>query len=196
MIRCLLATVGVLVGCSAAVAGPIFSGNFSGLQEVPPRVTQATGFGFVDFSDDLQSARVFAQVSNIQNVRLGHIHVAPAGANGPIVFDFLNLPPAGTLDVPGTAVLVDRVITGADLTGPFANNLPGFLNAALAGNLYFNIHTDDNQPGANTGPGDFIAGEVRGQLTLVPEPGTLLVFGLLGAGGAGLAVWRRRKAAG
>lgn len=194
MIRCLLAMVGVLVGCSAAVAGPIVSGNFSGLQEVPPRVTQATGFGFVDFSDDLQSARVFAQVSNIENVWLGHIHVGPRGANGPVVFDFLGvLNP--TLDVPGTAVLVDRVITAADLTGPFANNFPAFLNAALAGNLYFNIHTNSLQtPPALLGPGNFPGGEVRGQLALVPEPASLLVFGLLGVGGA-VAVWRRRKAA-
>jgi hypothetical protein len=33
-----------------------------------------------------------------------------------------------------------------------------------AGNAYVNVHTNDGIGSPNTGPGDFAAGEVRGQV--------------------------------
>jgi hypothetical protein len=32
------------------------------------------------------------------------------------------------------------------------------------GNTYVNVHTDDGTPPANTGPGDYHLGEIRGQI--------------------------------
>lgn len=191
MIRCVMAVVGLLAGWSAATAGPIFQANLSGGQEVPPRLTQASGSGFIQFNDALTSVQVHLQVSNIQNIVGAHIHFGAAGVNGPIVLDFGSFP---QLDVPGTTTLVDATFTQANLSGPFANNFAAFYNAAITGRLYFNVHTNDGVAPTNTGPGDFPGGEVRGQLAIAPEPGTLLVFGLLGAGGA-VTVWRRRKPA-
>ncbi len=42
-----------------------------------------------------------------------------------------------------------------------------------AGNTYVNVHTDDGEEGDNTGTGDYISGEIRGQIKLygtLPEP--------------------------
>jgi hypothetical protein len=200
MIRFMLVLVGLASGLAPAAAGPIFSGVLSGSQEVPPVVTPASGFGFVDFSDDLQSARVFLQVSNIENIWMAHIHVGAAGTNGPVVLDFFGQlnPPQSTIDVPGTAVLYDQIVTAANIIPRPAqgiNNFADFLNAARAGNLYFNVHTHASPPNFVTPgrPGNFPGGEVRGQLALgVPEPVSLVVFGVAAA--AGVGAWRWRKA--
>jgi len=60
------------------------------------------------------------------------------------------------------------------------------LGHLLAGNMYFNVHTNDG-----IAP-DFPGGEIRGQLAPVPEPGTLA---LTGAALAGVLAYRRRRAA-
>lgn len=54
-----------------------------------------------------------------------------------------------------------------------------FLAGLAAGEAYLNIHTTA-----------FPAGEIRGFLTQVPEPGSIALFGL---GAAGLAALRRRR---
>ena len=38
------------------------------------------------------------------------------------------------------------------------------LAAIESGNTYINVHTDDGVAPANTGPGDFPGGEIRGQV--------------------------------
>lgn len=110
-----------------------------------------------------------------------HLHNAPAGANGPIVQDTL-IDAGATLDVdamPGDLGVigedvVDNVVAAAetatrdvgftvtvedqlvDAPGQFGANIAdgaAFVEEAVAGNLYFNIHT-----------GDFLGGEIRGQL--------------------------------
>jgi hypothetical protein len=82
-----------------------------------------------------------------------HIHNAPAGSNGPIVFGFNN--PDGTWPLSGNAVW-----TGID---------PGLVDELFAGNLYVNFHTTQ-----------FPGGEVRGQILLVPAPAGAALLGLGG----------------
>lgn len=84
-----------------------------------------------------------------------HIHRAPAGSNGPIVFGFNN--PDGTWPLAGSA-------TWSGMTGDNVNDL-------FAGNYYVNFHTTQ-----------FPGGEVRGQIYVVPAPGAagLLLVGSLG----------------
>jgi hypothetical protein len=55
------------------------------------------------------------------------------------------------------------VITAADLVGPLDEMEIADLVALLqSGNAYVNVHTNDGVDPANTGPGDFPGGEIRG----------------------------------
>ena len=55
------------------------------------------------------------------------------------------------------------MITAANLIGPLAGMEIADLIAELqSGNAYVNVHTNDGVDPANTGPGDFPGGEIRG----------------------------------
>lgn len=135
----------------------------TGAQEVPPRITPARGFAVLRVARDAQSLdyRLFA--FHITNVVQAHIHLGPAGANGPVVaFLYGLLPPQ---DFNGR--VARGTITGADLVGPLAGQpFSVLLDSIRTGRTYVNVHTNDNVAPANTGPGDFPGGEIRGQVDL------------------------------
>ena len=98
-----------------------------------------------------------------------HIHLAPAGANGPIV---VNVGADGTFsDILDGATTVGFQLVVDD--GAFTALIEDLLN----GNLYYNVHTEDYQ-----------SGEIRGQI-IVAEP---IGIGLFGVGLLGLGLARRR----
>lgn len=132
--------------------------TLTGANEVPPRNTNATGAATVVIDTVTGKGTITVSFSGLTAaVTGGHIHCCslPTANSGVIVpFDA-----ALTLSNNGTAgTLTNYAFT---LT---ATQLEGLLN----GRAYVNIHT-------STYPG----GEIRGQLYVVPEPGTLM---LLGAG--------------
>ena len=90
--------------------------------EVPVRRPRAPGSYKLNGNGTELSFKL--NVANIDNVVMAHIHLGPAGENGPIV---------------------------AFLYGP--------------GGAYTNVHTNDGVDPANTGPGDFPGGEIRGQIS-------------------------------
>jgi hypothetical protein len=104
-----------------------------------------------------------------------HLHAAPAGGNGGVVFG-MKSPNNDTDDLVINPVTgrITGVWDGAEGNG---TNLTAQLPALLANGLYFNVHTPD-----------FVGGEVRGQLILVPEPGTCLLCALAFAP----ILWMRR----
>jgi len=160
-----LLALGTLAG--AATASPPAEKNFiailSGDAEVPVRDTQARGVAIFRLSDDGMSLSYRLVVANIDNVTASHIHLGGPSANGPVVA-FL----AGPFPVGGgrtSGVLARGTITEADLVGPLAGGSFTDLIAAMStGNAYVNVHTNDGVAPANTGPGDFPGGEVRGQI--------------------------------
>ncbi len=109
--------------------------------------------------------------SNIDNVIMAHIHCGRAGANGPIRMWLAPvIGPTGAPLAPGggsqNGVLAEGTFNPAGITCPAANvgvTMP-LIDAMRAGLTYVNVHTNDGVAPANTGPGDFPGGEVRGQL--------------------------------
>ncbi|HXF95158.1 MAG TPA: CHRD domain-containing protein [Gemmatimonadales bacterium] len=147
-------------------------GNFgtalSGDEEAPARATRARGNATFQLNAAGDALTYRLIVANIENAFMAHIHQGPAGINGPIV---VWLYPS-TAPVPGPVgqgridgVIAEGTISAANLVGPLVGQDLSALVADLkAGNAYVNVHTNDGVAPANTGPGDFPGGEVRGQI--------------------------------
>ena len=156
-------------------AGPVpdaknFVAHLSGANEVPTHDTRAVGEIKLQLSEDGTEVEYRLISSNIDNVFMAHIHVAPAGVNGPIVvFLFGPVAPGGGR---GDGVLAHGTFTAANLIGPLAGHPLSDLIAALStGGAYANVHTNDGVAPTNTGPGDFPGGEIRGQIDVAgPTP--------------------------
>jgi hypothetical protein len=143
-----------------------------------------TGFGTVVFnsaSDTLAVSLSFSGLTSPTVVPPGvpgaaHIHFGPPGVEGPILFPFLTFPTGVTSGTFGTT------LTAANLLPDPAAGIDTFAQAVAAiqtGGTYFNIHTVA-----------FPGGEIRGQLSTVPESSTLLMV-LLGLGVSELYLRRR-----
>ncbi|MBI5740790.1 MAG: CHRD domain-containing protein [Nitrospirae bacterium] len=113
--------------------------TLSGSQEAPPVTTSGTGTGAltVDLVTRAVSGRVsFSGLSSVATA--SHIHLAPAGVNGPVEIGLIG----GEGATQGTWVVpAGTVFTQAQF------------DALLADQLYFNVHTEINR-----------AGEIRGQI--------------------------------
>jgi hypothetical protein len=106
--------------------------NLAGSQEVPPVTTQAKGSGTVTINPD-KTVKVNVTTTGI-DATMAHIHIGPAGQNGPVIVPF---------EKSGDAWVAKA---GAKLTDEqYA--------AYKAGNLYVNVHSAAH-------PG----GEIRAQI--------------------------------
>ena len=57
------------------------------------------------------------------------------------------------------------ILESADLVGPLAGqDLSVLIQTIRTGGAYVNVHTNDGIGPTNEGPGDFPAGEIRGQI--------------------------------
>jgi len=162
--------LGLRVAAERVPAAKNFVAHLTGANEVPAHETRGVGQIKLQLSDDGTELRYRLISSNIDNVFMAHIHVAPAGVNGPIVaFLFGPVAPGGGRT---DGVLAHGTITAANLIGPLAGHPLSDLVAALSdGGAYANVHTNDGVPPTNTGPGDFPGGEIRGQILVAgPTP--------------------------
>jgi CHRD domain len=155
-----------VVSATPATAEPPADRNFvthlSGDEEVPARETSGKGLAVFHISKDGTSIDYKLIVTSIDNVFAAHIHLAPMGVNGPIVaFLFEGVPAGGRHN----GLLAEGTITSADLVGPLLGQpLSTLIVPMQAGNAYVNVHTNDGVEPIDTGPGDFPAGEIRGQI--------------------------------
>lgn len=136
----------------------LFSATLTGAQEVPSNGSRATGFGTVLLNDVLDTITVNESWTGLSApATFSHIHGPGApGVIAPVLFPFSGVPSATSGSIPQQV---------------FAITLSQIAQLE-AGLFYMNVH-DVNFPG----------GEIRGQLSAVPEPMTLLLlaFGSIAA---------------
>lgn len=154
----------------AATTGPSeivvplnFGTHMHGSHETPARDTNATGQLILKVSRDGESIEYKLIASNIYNVVASHIHQGAVGVAGPpVVFLYGNAAPGGGRQ---DGILAEGTLTAANLIGPLAGQpLSALVDLIQSGNAYANVHTNDGIAPTNTGPGDFPAGEIRGQV--------------------------------
>ena len=129
-----------------ALAAPVDAGdqNFvahlSAGDEVPSNESLAQVQAIFHLSADGTRLDYKLIAANLDNVVFAHIHLAPAGVNGPVVAFLFG--PAAAGGGRFSRVLAPGTITEDDL----------------------NMHTNDGGAPGGTGPGDLPGGEVRGQI--------------------------------
>lgn len=167
---CGLLAIGFAIELSAAQPPAMrFVAHLDAGSEVPTNSSNATGQAIFELSPDGAELKYTLIVANIWNVTASHIHLGPDGSNGPVVaFLYGSAAPGGGRS---DGVLATGTITAANLVGPLAGQPFSMLVEALrAGTAYANVHTNDGIPPTNTGPGDFPAGEIRGQIRAAGPP--------------------------
>jgi serralysin len=196
VVAALLATVTLMVA-RPAEAVTRFRAIIENEQEVaappvPNQVPESGGMGVFELNDAMTALSyditLFGlDIDGLQtpnnpndNANRFHIHAAPAGTNGGIVFGMKD-PNHDTDDLVVNPV-TGRITGVWDGTEGNGTTLAAQLPALLLNGLYFNVHTPD-----------FAGGEVRGQIILVPEPATCMLCAIAGA--AVLGVVRRRRVA-
>jgi CHRD domain len=157
---CLAALLAVMVACDDDDdgTGPAteFIAALSGDNEAPPVETEATGTATLTIEDEQIAYSI--DVSDLVNPVVAHIHVQVAGENGPVR---LNL--CGTDDTDPCATGDGELAAGSNGT-TLGITFDSLVSAMRSGGAYVNVHTDDGVPPPNTGAGDMIGGEIRGQI--------------------------------
>lgn len=135
----------------------------SGANQVPAVATGAGVRVGASLRNDGETLEVAFVGSNLRNVVAAQLHLGAPGNNGPVVATLIGPIAPGGGDFGAAITMV--TLTGADLSGPFADYPLDALVAQIdAGNVYFNVHTSDGDPATNGLPGDNPAGEARGPL--------------------------------
>ena len=176
--------VGLLTYAAPARADIIYNTNLLGSMETPPNASTATGTFSLDYNPanttSVTYTLTFSGLSS--DATMAHVHFGPAGESGAVLFTLFDfgLPPSQTVTsgtYSGTLSSANFQPDTVDGVDTFAN----FLTDLQDGLIYVNVHST-NYPN----------GEIRGQLSSVPEPGSL---GLLASAFTlvGFGAYRRRK---
>jgi hypothetical protein len=126
--------------------------TLEGGQEVPARQSSGTGRAVALVSKSEDRIDISINVSGLNNVTQAHIHRAPAGTNGGVIFWLWE---RGNAIYPASHEQLGKSWTNPP---PETRDQPltqAVLDDLRAGNLYVNFHTTQ-----------FPGGEIRGQLRL------------------------------
>ena len=192
MLKLALALFGSLLASAASAVTLLTATLTNGAENPPTTPTLTSGaprpasFGTATFviNDAMTSMTFTAKIFNIDvtgtqtadtndNIAASHIHAGPAvtpTTNGPVVWGFFGSP--FNDNNPNDAVVTPFATgVGGTFSGkwdaPEGNNttFADQLANILGGHAYINFHTTQ-----------FGAGEIRGNITLVPEPETYLLL--------------------
>ncbi len=135
----------------------------SGDEEVPPVDTGAAGVATFEVSEDGTEVTFKVIAWYLEDITMGHIHVAPAGANGPIVAVLVDFAPLdATSGETRNGLLAEGTIAAADVAADpdagFDGSIGALVRAMRSEGSYVNIHTVANP-----------SGEIRGQITTLPN---------------------------
>lgn len=169
----ILMTAVLVAGCTEETPGPtdglsanvpvVFSQadpknahtHLTGDEEVPAVDTNAQGQLTLRLSADGETLSYRLIASNIENVLMAHLHMAPAGSNGGVVvWLYPSGPPPVLIEGRHDGVLAEGEITAASLVGALAGaDLSLLIDMIEAGTIYANVHTTQ-----------YRGGEIRGQV--------------------------------
>ncbi len=171
---CLFLAATLAPCCPAAI---VFNANLNGSQANAGAGTgsAATGTAMLVLNDAQTRLDISITINGIDFVDQGgtdtaannatvfHIHAAPAGVNGGVVFGFIG----PNNDADGDLVITPflggaTIVSGWNAAEGNGTTLSAQLTNLLTDRLYINLHT--------TG---FASGEIRGQISQVPEPSSL-----------------------
>jgi len=123
-------------------------------QTVPRVQSRASGrAGYTLKPDAVSFTHVFRR---LKNIRMAHLHLGARGETGPVVANLLpaDFDPTNRRQVRKLSRVLSGFITADDLVGPLAGqSIASLADAIQSGNIYVNIHTEQNP-----------SGEIRGQV--------------------------------
>ena len=166
--------VGILgIAAQSPASTMTYTATLSGANEVPPNGSTASGFATFTLNGDMLTVDMSFTGLTGGPAAAAHIHCCAApGTNAPVWIPFAGFPNMTSGTYTNTFDLATFSFSGG---GTEAALIAG-LNSGTA---YTNIHD-----------AEFPGGEVRGQISAVPEPGTLF---LLSTGLAGGILTLRRR---
>jgi hypothetical protein len=140
---------------AGAGAATTFRAALSGKNQSPPIDTPVHGTATFTLSKTGRSLSYRLYVADINDVSMAHIHIGPAGQEGPVaVWLYPTHPPAQVKKGKFTGVLATGSITAGRLEGPLkGKTIADLVQEIKNGDAYVNVHTTAHP-----------AGEIRGQI--------------------------------
>lgn len=135
-----------------------FSAKLSGDNEVPAVSTRASGVALAALRDEGSRLVYKTLFRRLRNVTMAHLHLGAEGENGPVVALLIpaDLSELSRSEQRRLRFSIFGDLGAADLVGPLSGQpLDALIQEIENGNVYVNIHTEQNP-----------AGELRGQLSL------------------------------
>jgi hypothetical protein len=138
-----------------------FSAELSGAEEVPANASTATGSANLEIENDQINYTITTE--GLLNPAFAHIHIQVPGQNGPVRLNLCGTGAPQPDCTEGDGILAAG--SNGTTVGTPAITFDSLVSALRSGGAYVNVHTDDGVGDQQTGPGDLIMGEIRGQIT-------------------------------